>query len=182
MHYLRTDLGYLLIADFRYRLIRQLLIFARLLRTGLQQLQRSTEPSYADFACIGRSLSRLGEFLSQLNNSIECSVAAASAALATSPPSPKPRRRFQFSFRSSALDVSESASMPPPPAVRDPLRKYDFLCHFSFLNISNHLSISFFVNSVCVCALPLDCMYTLCCISSGCHVCDVLITYLTVMR
>jgi len=94
------------------------------LHFGLQQLQQSTEPSYADFACIGRCLSRLGEFLSRLNNSMECSMAAVSAAFAATPPSPKPRRRFQFSFRSSFLDTCDAG--PQLPAVRDPLRKYDF--------------------------------------------------------
>jgi len=97
----------------------------------VQQLQQSTEPSCADFACIGRCLSRLGEFLSRLNNSIECSMAAVSTALAASPPSPKPRRRFQFSFRSSLLDTSDA--IPRPPAVRDPLRRYDSLLYIVLL-------------------------------------------------
>ena len=103
---------------------------ARVCLWMVQQLQRSTDPSYADFARVGRCLSRLGEFLSRLNNSIECSM---SAVLASSPPSPpvKPRsRRFQFSFRSSVLNTSVAEAGPRPPSVRDPLRRYGSLDDF----------------------------------------------------
>lgn len=100
-------------------------IIETIVSVGEQQLQHRTEPSFSDFACIGRCLSRLGDFLSRLNDSIECSTAAVTAALAASPPSPKPpRRRFHLSFRSS-MDTDHRQ----PPAVRDPLRKYGFRLH-----------------------------------------------------
>ena len=111
----------------------------------LQQLQESTEPSNDDFSCIGRCLSRLGEFLSQLNSSIECSVLSVSTALAASPPLLKPRRRFQFSFRSSMLDTSDGGLQLP--AVRDPLRKYDCLVVLAFWLFYSFLTYVF--NSIC---------------------------------
>jgi hypothetical protein len=78
----------------------------------VQQLLRNTNASHNDFPVLERCMSHLGNFLTELNGSIEQSMAAVAVAQVQSP-SPKPKRRFQlstFSFQ-SIMETSHDQSI-----------------------------------------------------------------------
>lgn len=67
---------------------------------------------HSDFLYLEQCMSHLGDFLSELNGSIEQSMAAVAVAQEMSP-SPKPKRRFQLSTLSfqSILETSHNQSI-----------------------------------------------------------------------